>query len=363
MQNKIKIIELWSLIITIILSSFIGTSVNIILSKCKTDAWIAILLCFILFIPSFLIFKNIFNYKEDIPINKKIELLFGKKIGAIINTFLILASFINATCYLYSFTNFIKEEYLSNTPLFIITISFIILVIYANLKGIKTIARLSFILLIFNFILLIIPIFNVSSINEFNNLKPILESGLNKPFITSLKIIIININNIFMLTIIPKSKIINNQKINKYILSGIIISLIFMTLIIIITITSLGVNLALIYQYPEYIVLKKVNLFNFFNRAENILIIEWINGSFISLCFIVYFITNIVDNGKNKYIISIISLLILLASLWMFKNITEFNYFIENKLIIIKAITFLIFIIMSILIVLKTKKKIFKNIS
>lgn len=357
MQNKIKSIELWSLLITLILASFIGVSINIILNICKTDAWIAILLCFILFIPSFIIFIIIFNYKDDLPINKKIEILFGKKIGTIINTILILSSFISGICCLYSFTSFIKDEYLPNTPLFIISLSFMVLVIYANLKGIKTIARLSFILLVFNLILLIIPIFNISSIDEFNNLKPILNDGINKPFYGSIKILILNINNLFMLSIIPKNKIMNNKKVNKYLLLGIILSLIFMTLIIITTITSLGINLALQYQYPEYIVLKKVNLFNFFNRAENILIIEWINESFISLCFIVYFITTMLFHKKNKYNISLIAILLFMVSLYIFKNIDEFNNFLNNKLIIIKTITFIIFIITSIFILFRQKKR------
>ena len=118
MLNKIKNVEVLSIIITLILSSFIGFSINITLKYSRVDSWITILLCFLLSIPSLIIFIIIFNYKEDLPINKKIEILFGKKIGTIINTYFLISSTLNAICYLYSFTCFIKSEYLKTLDSF-----------------------------------------------------------------------------------------------------------------------------------------------------------------------------------------------------------------------------------------------------
>ena len=355
MHNKIKNIELFSLLITLILSSFMGIGINILIKTSQTDSWISILLCLIISIPTLIIFYLIFNYEPNLPIHDKIFKLFGKYIGFIINLIIITSVFITGICYLFSLINFIKEEYLENTPLIIIGISFIILIIYANLKGIKTITRLSFILLVFDLILLIIPIFNISSLNDFNNLKPILLNGLKNPLIGSFKIIILNINNIFLLTIIPKNKIMDNKKVNKCLLFALLISLIIMFLIVIITITSLGINLSLYYEYPEYIILKKVNIFNFFNRVENILIIEWINGTFISLTLIIYFISSSIKKGENKYFIIFISLLLLIGAL-TFKNSINFKKFYESYLIDIKIIVFFILLITSFL----AKKKILK---
>ena len=140
MHNKIKVIELWSLIITLILSSFIGIGINILIKTSKTDAWVSILLCFIIMIPTIIVFLTIFNYKEELPLNKKINHLFGK-FGFIINLIFIISAFASGISYMFSLISFIKEEYLTNTPLIVIGISFTILIIYANLKGLKTISR------------------------------------------------------------------------------------------------------------------------------------------------------------------------------------------------------------------------------
>ena len=84
MNNKIQNIELLSLTIALILSSFIGYGFHIILKTCQTDSWIALFFCLFLSIPLIYLFYKIFNYEEKLPINKKIEKLYGKKIGFII---------------------------------------------------------------------------------------------------------------------------------------------------------------------------------------------------------------------------------------------------------------------------------------
>ena len=62
--------------------------------------------------------------------------------------------------------------------------------------------------------------------------------------------------------------------------------------IIFITLGNLGINLSQLYQYPEYIVLKRINLFEFLDRIENLLSIQRILKIYISLSFFTYFISN-----------------------------------------------------------------------
>ena len=45
----------------------------------------------------------------------------------------------------------------------------------------------------------------------------------------------------------------------------------------------LGANLVDIYRYPEYMTLKKIKLFNFVEKVENIVSITWIFDLFITL--------------------------------------------------------------------------------
>lgn len=348
MNNKIKTIEFWSLSCIMILSSFIQICFNLLINTSKNDSLISILIATLLTIPTFIIFKTIFNYKESLPINEKIKLLFGKKISLIINIFLVIIFIITAICHLYSLTYFINSLYLTKTPPYLIALTFTILFIYANTKGLKTISRIAFLLLIFNLLLFLIPIINIMP-TGIDNFKPFLKNGTTNPIKGSLYIIFLSINNVFILTAIPQKNFIKKEKAIKMISLSLILSLIFIFLITLITIGNLGIELSLYYKYPLHIALKKVNLFNFLNRAEYILLIELINGSFITICFIIFYISKTIKKN-DKLSIIIISLFILLGSLFLFKNNIDFTNFIKNKLILFNAIIFIIFILTALMV-------------
>ena len=350
MNNKIKTIELWALSCIIVLSSFIQICFNLLINTSKNDILISIIISSLLTVPIYIIFKTIFNYRESLPINEKIKLLFGKKISLIINNILIIIFLITAICHLYSLTFFINSLYLAKTPPYLIALALTILFIYANIKGLKTISRIAFLLLLFNLLLFLIPIINIIP-KSIDNFKPILKNGTN-PIKGSLYIIILSINNIFLLTVIPKKIFIKKEKALKMISLSLILSLIIIFLIALITIGNLGIELSQYYKYPMHIVLKRVNLFNFLNRAEYILLIALINGSFITICFIIFYITKTIKKD-NKISITLLSSLILLGSLYHFKNNIDYINFIKNKLVFLNTITLIFFI----LIALMVKKK------
>ncbi len=135
-----------------------------------------------------------------------------------------------------------------------------------------------------------------------------------------------------------------------------IISILFILLISVFTIGVLGQYLASFYQYPEYILLKKVNLFGFIDRIENILSIGWILSTYATLTLIIYYISNFIKkNDKGNIIPFIITLLIILSSIFIFKNNTTFNMYITNIYPYIISILFIIMIIISVTILIKKK--------
>ena len=356
MRNNLKSLELTSLIITIILASYSGIGIYSILKICANDAYIAVLLALSLGIPSIILFLIIFNYEENLPLNLKIEKIFGNFLGKIINIFLIIMALIIGITNLYNLINFISIHYLSNTPHLIIGLIFILVIIYANLKGLTTICRLAFILLVINILLFIIPFIHLLPNANYSNLRPILSHGISNPLNAAFKIVLLNINNIFILNIIPKNRFKDKHKTSKYIIWAYIISIFLMFLIITMTITSLGIDLAMLYQYPEYIVLKKINLFNFLNRIENIVAIQWINEMFISICITIYFISNSINIKNNKKIpIIVFSLAILFITILVFKNNTQYNNFCFYTLPIIKTIIALIIVLVAATICLKKR--------
>lgn len=358
MKNNLKSLELLSLIIMLIISSYIGIGIHTLIKINSNNSYISIIISLITGIPIILVFLTITNYEKKLPINLKLKKIFGQYLGKIINFILIIGILFNGIVYMYNLISFIEMHFLPNTPLLIIGICFISIVIYANIKGLTTILRLSFILMFINFFLFLIPFIHLLPNANYNNLKPFLATGISNSILGSIKLVLLTINNIFILTIIPKNKFKDNHRIKKYVIYAYIIALIIMFLITIMTIITLGKDLTNFYQYPEYIVLKKINLFNFLNRIENIISIQWINGIFISLCMIIHFISNaIIINNNSKILTSLIGLTILFSNFILFKNNTQFNNFCFNILPIINLVILIIFLLASITIFIKNRNK------
>ena len=235
-----------------------------------------------------------------------------------------------------------------------IGIMFGIVCVFSVSKGIETISRTQF---IFTFIITIIFItLAISLYPEFDksNLKPFLEYGIYPPLKVGILNLFTNIIPIFIILIIPKENICDKEKYTKYVVIFYIISILFILLISVFTIGILGQYLASFYQYPEYILLKKVNLFGFIDRIENILSIGWIFSTYATLTLIVYYISNFIKkSNKSKLSPFIITSLIVLTSLFVFKNNTSFNIYITNTYPYIISLLFVIIIIISATILIK----------
>lgn len=357
MNEKLEKIELTSLIIIMITSITIGVGVHSIIKASGVDAYISLLLSFIFSIPILIMFLIIFNYEPNLPLPEKIITLYGKKIGYIINIVLTILAFIIGTNLIYNLISFIESQFLYNTPPIIIGIAFFLIIIYINIKGIENISRVAFILLAINIFLFLIQAFSLFPSIEIDNFKPILKDGFGRVFNGAFRIITINFVSVFIISIIPKNKYKNSKKINKYIIWGFIISMIIVFSIMIMTLGNLGIHLASLYQYPEYMVLKKINLFNFLNRIENIITLQWLNGIFIATSLTIYFITNNIKKNNNSKILPIIvSMLMLFISIKLFKSNTEFNNYTYYILPFIRIITLSILVITTIVIIIKKKR-------
>lgn len=362
MNKKITVLEMCSLTWQLMLSSGIGIAAYVAFFSVKQDAWIAIIVSGILGLIPLFIYLYLMNYKKDLNFFSLNEYLFGKTIGKIINTVIAVIVTICVIIYFFNLTNFISSQYLNRTNNILIIAVLMIPVIYLLLQDLKVIGRTTFILFLFSLILLFFSIFGLLGQVNLNNIKPIMENSFTNIFITASKLICYMVFQLILLLSIPKNEILNNKNFNKSILKTYIFVYIIMTILFFIIISVLGSNLALIYQYPEFHVLKRISIGGFIERVESTLSLRWIFYMFTIVVFGLYFIKNYISvtfnvksDSKIKIIITLISLTILILSNWIFKNNTEGNYVLLNILPAVLYLTiFLIIIIM--LIKAKTKK-------
>lgn len=329
MKEKISSIQIFSIFILSFVSSSIGLSLYMTIKIASIDSYIGVLIGSIIGIIPFLIFLYIFNYKKDKTIFEKNIFLFGKILGNIINYLLSILFFFIGAIILFNLSNFIVSQYLYDTPLLHILILFGIVLYHILNKGIETISRVSF---IFTIIFLSFFIFGVIVLNnevKLDNLKPILEFGLYKPFIAGCANSIITTIPFYTILVIPKNNITDKEKTTKYLIIGYIISVIMLFMISFISTSILGKYLINLYQYPGYMTLKKVSIFNFIDRIENFLSLHWILSCFITITMTLYYIkSNIKRNGNSKILNIILCLTIIIFSYKLFKNNTIFNNYI-----------------------------------
>lgn len=349
-MKKINSLQFCTCFYTLLVFALLGSGMYGLLIKSGVDSLIAILGSFIIGIIILFVFLYMLNYEPEKNLKQKIFSVFPKSIGIIILTILCCCFFFFGTVYLYDINNFVISQFLSETPLVIVGIVFTFLIIYINYKGIEVLTRVSTIFFAINILFVLLALAGEIRHIDISNLKPVLEFGYKPVLQGSIYATALFISPIFIMLLIPKKNIVANHKTNKYIIITYILGFCFLVLVTFITLSVLGINLSVLYQYPGFMVPKRINIFGFIDRIENFLIIEWIFQVFIALSLIIYFI-----NKVSEIKTPIIAITMLIVSLMVFRNNTFFNYIISNYLPYIGFIIIILFFLIYIAILKKRK--------
>ena len=348
-MKKISYLELTAIFLAIIITFNSGINTYILKQAAVVNSWIAITIAYTIGIIPILLTIYLSNYQEDLNLFEKNKHLFGDIFGTVINIFISLILFVIATTILYNITSFITTQFLYRTPMIITSILLIILCIYCSTKEINVIAHVSIILMSINIFVFLISNLSLISDIKLDNLLPILKTNHHSLLISSLKVAIINTLPTIIILIIPKNKITNPQKFTKWLLIAYLIGTLISIITIITTISVLGIHLTNAFEYSEYMVLKKVKLFGFLERVENIISMQWITEAYIYLTLIIYTIAKNIPPKNDKvfkYLNIIIGSLIILTNKIAFNNITVFNSYINSKFISIISLLIIIYLIM-----------------
>lgn len=305
MKNRLQFAEIATLIYFIVRSSYIGIGIDSYLYYGKVDSYLSIVIGCIIGIIPFLLILKISNIKRDKNINQMLETLMGKKIGKIVSFLLLGFTFFYATILFYDLINFIASEYLYKTPYLLIGIMIILPIIYILSKGLKTICRTSLILFIMSIILYSFSMIGLIPNFSFNKMLPFLENGLSGPLTGSIHHIAYAILPLFTLTIIPRKDFEGDKKNDKKIFLVHLIATILIFISLCNVIGVLGIDLALLYQYPDYHMLRRIQVGGFIQRTESILAIQWLLCLFMMIVFCMYYCLKttsfLIPKWKIKY--------------------------------------------------------------
>jgi len=347
--NKITSFQ-WFIMVFFLLNSFIPLIGYHTLTKINnTTSLISIIIGYFLITIFILFIKNILNYKKNLNIIDKIEKLFPK----IKYLFYIGLTIIILISLLYSLNNlvtFINYYVLKEVDLIIITFSLLLTILYCLTKRIDSIFRLAEICFYIYIFILIISLIGVIKYINLYNIKPILSSPIKNTIISSLIYFSSSIIPLFLIQIIPYSKVIKkkNDKTNIYSASRLSSLIIFINTFSIIT--TLGIELTNIYLNPDMIVYKKISFLNVLERVESTIAFNNILNSFFFILLEIYclkkLIIKIFSIKKEKETLSLSLIIIILT---IISTILTIN---QNLYIIASICTLVILIILNIKIII-----------
>lgn len=325
-MNKISTRELFTVLVSLFILVFPTIATQIILNKGNTSSLLVLVIGFILgLIPLFIIIflsnksnnKSIFVYNKD---NFKI-------LGSIINILYISLFLFLLFVLSYTILNFTINQLLVRNSYYIVAFIYSSLIALAVCKGKEIICRSSLILyfllmisVIFGFIMLIPEV-------TLDNMLPIIST--NYKTIISLAFTIPSYSVLLFICILclNKNDIVDKEKLNKRIIQAYLVGSFIVLLFYFFIIGVYGIDLASIYIYPEYYLFKKINLFNFIQRVENIMATSFYISSFSGICFMIYFIKiyfkdtfKIENKTKINVFVFIITILISFFSTYMFTH-------------------------------------------
>ena len=325
-MNKISTKELFTVVISLLILCFPTLGTQLILNNGNTSSILILIIGYtISLIPFFIIIKisNKLTNKNIFQYNIKNFKTLGHIINTIYTIFFLYLAFMLA----WTTLNFTINQLLIRNSYYIVAFIYSLILALAVCKGKEIICRTS---LVLYFILTLSFIIGFSLLIpeiELENLLPIISIPTNKIITLSLTIPSYFILPLISILCIKRNDITDKHKLTKSLIIAYITGAIIVLTFYFFIISTYGIDLASIFIYPEYVLFKKINLFNFVQRVENIMATSFFISSFSGICFILYFIKLYIKDTikiKNKNKLNIITFILTISiafiSIYLFTN-------------------------------------------
>ncbi|MED1467250.1 endospore germination permease [Bacillus salipaludis] len=316
----------------------IGTTIFVmpgsLAQEVKQDAWIAAIIGTAIGFLTVALYIAIGRMFPTMTLVEIIEKLLGKWLGKAISLMFVIFSFINSADLLYYAGTFLTTQIIPDTPHVSIHILFACILIMGVRLGLETLARsaeLLFPLFMFLFVLLVVALILTPDLWEFENIQPILKTGI-KPMIRAvfLFISIFSLPLIVLLMIFPIS--VNQQKkAEKNFYIALFIAGVCLIILTILTILVLGPENSSRQMFPSYSLARRINVGDFLQRIEAILAIMWLITIFFKMT--IYFYASIIGfvqilNIKDYRLFTLpLGMILVVMSLFLYPNVTRYAAF------------------------------------
>ena len=305
---------------------FLGFGYSLLFHYTGHDAWISMLIGTLLGSIFILILEKIKKRQEKYPIS---HITTQKIVYLIFNLFIF-------SQILFSFQTFSSSFYFTKSPNWFVLLPIIPLIYKLSKSGYSTIGKIAQMLFPITVILVILSFIGLYSHMKWDTFLPIYDTEPISIMKGSILFMTYTTIPYYLFLIVPLEK---KKLLSKYLLSCI---LVFSLGLVIMAV--LGPNLIKVYRYPEYIILKDIELFNFIEHQENIISIIWITNLITALGVCGSNIRNCMPNNHKDLFFILILILSYIIS------ILEGTYY-AKELVLYHSLPFIFLILLIILIV------------
>lgn len=266
------------------------------------------------------IFAYIITYLGYIHKNKTIyeycELLTGKVIAYIFIIIYIVYYFMFFTMVTRMASETIKLTILLKTPVWALTLVFLLTVYYAVIKKLRIIARICEIYGLIIMITAIAVYILIFSQGELINIKPFFVVENIPTYLKATIVTVFPFIGFEILTIIPFHKEENNKKIFKYTTLIIIGIGLFYILVVEACISVMGVDGIIQYKAALYATIRRVDVksLEFLRRLDGVFIMGWIMAIFCTITLSAYGVVFLTSKLFKKINIRLLAFIVILIS-------------------------------------------------
>ena len=307
--------------------------VRIFFDYAGKDAWVGILIAFLIGIPVFIATGKLNEKLYGNTIIEKFLQWFGPWLGRLLTIPLILYFFFLSTITLYGLVDFAKSFFLIETPVWAVASAFAVAVLYMTHLGIEVITRVSEWILVWIFIAGLVVFIALIGEKDYTLLLPILENGLS-PVIPVIFLNLATFGEMVVMLMINVKK--DHEKAISY-TKIYLLALVINFFIYLGTATGpiaiFGEELTGKFNYPLQSTVRMISL-GFIERLDSFGLTLVVTGSFVRLGIFHYAASIAVAQWLNlkKYHFFnwIIGGILIFASLYAFKSFKQFYDVLKN---------------------------------
>lgn len=339
-SEKITGNQLGFLIFTFVVSTLILSVPGVMVAFAKQDAWMSVFPASITGIISIWVMTTLANRYPGLTIMEYSTQIVGKWLGKIFGFYFSYYLFFFISSTVNEHAGFIRTVLLPRTPSFVGVVTILILAGLAVFSGIEVIGRCNEVLVPI-IIILLIPLFILSiGDSDPGQLKPVLGEGI-MPVLKGAVVPSAWMSQFFFLGwLLPYLN--QPQKARKASMIALLCMVILIVVIDLVAIMVFGpISGRLNFSFLR--VIEYIGIVGSLERMEALAISVWIMGIFVKVSVLLFMfclsVSQLFDIKNYRGIVSPVTLLSIIGSVWIFKNAAEFQAWITHSYPILALFT------------------------